>query len=174
MTSPTYMKTTWNPDYSDVDWGTYTDARDECFMAHEALEYTYGAGNGVRTYKSVPFKPWVLEILTDLNSWGSTYNVCFLNRYENEKQHLGWHSDDSPGMSRNHPIAVVSFGQEREIWWRKIGQTGLIPPEQRQLLAHGSIFVMPAGFQLTHQHRIPKGDRKMGVRVSLTFRHYIP
>lgn len=164
----------------DVPWGTYTDARNECFMALKPTLYTYGSGKGVRTYKSVPFQPWVLAAMNVLNvhipgEVGTiySYNVCFLNRYENEKQHLGWHADDSPGMDHEHPIAVVSFGQPREIWWRANDQKGVIPDDQKQLLGDGSLFVMPPGFQRTHQHRIPKGDRAMSPRVSLTFRHYI-
>jgi hypothetical protein len=144
-----------------------------------------GEGRGVRTYAPVPYSPLVLDIQRQLNldDIGGLdgamkdvykYNVCFLNRYDNAAMQLGWHSDDSSGMDHEHPIAVVSFGQPREIWWREKGQTGVIPAEQRMLLEHGSIFVMPRGMQRTHEHRIPKGDRKMEPRVSLTFRHYIP
>ena len=177
-------------DLASVPWGTYTEARQECFMALSETEYTYGAGRGIRTYKSIAFLPWVERIRQTLNLSPKdgipgqlateysgnrcTYNVCFLNRYEDAGQHLGWHSDDSPGMNHEHPIAVVSFGQARQIWWRKSDHKGEIPADQRQLLEHGSLFVMPAGFQREHQHKIPKGDRKMQPRASLTFRHYIP
>jgi len=191
------MKPIYIPDYADasptdlaeVPWGTFTDARQECFMALTTTSYTYGSGRGVRTYESIPYLPWVETIRQHLNTApmmfdgiglgarkGETrkFNVCFLNRYEDAGQHLGWHADDSPGMDHEHPIAVVSFGQAREIWWRHKDHKGVIPPDQRQLLEHGSLFVMPAGMQRDHEHRIPKGDRKMEARVSLTFRHYIP
>lgn len=160
-------------------WIQVTEARLECFMSHSAETYSYGSGRGNRTYTPVPYSPLINEIETGLNNgkapggWHN-YNVCFLNRYDNAGMQLGWHSDDTPGMDHNHPIAVVSFGQPREIWWRKVGQLGVIPQNQRQLLAHGSLFVMPPGMQMTHQHRIPKGDRAMKPRVSLTFRHYVP
>ena len=39
---------------------------------------------------------------------GVAYNVCFLNRYDDQRNHLGWHADDSPEMDHDHPIAVVS------------------------------------------------------------------
>ena len=100
-------------------------------------------------------------------------NACFLNRYNNERQALGWHADDSPGQDHSHPIAVFTCGQPREIWWRPKGFTGPIPKEWRQLLEPGSLFVMPGGFQQTHEHRIPKGDRAMGTRISLTFRSFL-
>lgn len=164
----------------NVEWLDLTGARRECFMALEPLDYTYGSGRGERTYSSVPYDDRVDLIREHLNTlfkfldWPNAYNVCFLNRYDDQQNQLGWHADDSPGMSHEHPIAVVSFGAAREIWWRDNGQKGVIPPEQRQMLAHGSLFVMPPGFQMTHQHRIPKADRAVGPRVSLTFRRYVP
>ena len=100
-------------------------------------------------------------------------NGAFLNRYENEKQHLGWHSDDFVEMDHTAPVCVVSFGEAREIWWRKIGESGLVPSEQRQKLSPGSLFIMPPGFQHTHEHRIPRGDREMTPRISLTFRRFL-
>jgi len=69
-------------------------------------------------------------------------------------------------------IHVVSFGVEREIWWKEKEFKGLVPQENRQLLKSGSIFIMPAGFQANHFHKIPKADREVGPRVSLTFRNY--
>lgn len=97
--------------------------------------------------------------------------MCFLNRYEHERNGLGWHSDDSPDTSDAHPISVVSFGEPREIWWRRIGEKGTVPESNRKLLEPGSLFVMPPGFQSAFEHRIPKGAHSMGARVSLTFRH---
>ncbi len=162
--------------FSTTPWIQVTDARLECFMSNSDKTYTYGAGRGIRTYNPVPYSKLVADIQFKLNSPDSVFkfNVCFLNRYDNSQMQLGWHSDDSPGMDHDHPIAVVSFGQSREIWWREIGYKGIIPLDQRQLLDHGSVFSMPAGFQRTHQHRIPKGDKEMKSRISLTFRHYIP
>ncbi len=158
-----------------IPWIRETDARQECFMAHDSIKYTYGSGRGVRTYVSVPYNPVILDIQDQLNkSFNLDYNVCFLNRYDDSSQNLGWHSDDSPGMDHEHPIAVVSFGQPREIWVRKIGDHGVVPIENRFMLNHGSLFEMPKHFQQHWQHRIPKGDRVMWPRCSLTYRHYIP
>jgi alkylated DNA repair dioxygenase AlkB len=167
-------------DLSSIPWESHTEARQECFMSLSSDTYTYGSGRGIRTYLPIPFLPWVDKLRMRLNRKPFSteeiynYNVCFLNKYEDNTQHLGWHADDTPGMDHDHPIAVVSFGQSREIWWRHKGQTGIIPDDQRQLLMSGSLFIMPPGFQREHEHRIPKGDRKMEPRISLTFRHYIP
>lgn len=159
---------------SEVSWLEETPVRKECFMSLVPLTYTYGSGRGVREYKSVDFHPAIASVMRKINDErGCDYNICFLNLYINETNHLGWHADDSPEMDPNHPIAVVSFGEVRPIWWRLFGQKGEIPPENRQMLEPGSLFVMPPGFQQKYEHRIPKGSRQnMEPRVSLTFRRY--
>lgn len=158
-----------------LDWLEVTEARKEYFMSEEPRSYDYGKEPWRRTYHSKPFTARVQLLMNDLNyGAGLDYNVCFLNRYDTQVHQLGWHADDSPEMDGSHPIAVVSFGAERDIWWRPKGFTGVIPAEWRQRLASGSCFIMPAGFQDTHQHRIPKCDRPCGTRISLTFRRYKP
>ena len=70
------------------------------------------------------------------------------------------------------PIVVVSFGAEREIWTKPIGAG----PEkiEKILLGNGSVFVMEAGMQYTHVHKIPKHSAPCGPRVSLTYRGLKP
>ena len=159
-------------------WLERTSARSECFMSDKAgLEYTYGQGRGVRTYTSIEMDMYTRFILKHLNDYLEYHsmkpmNGVFLNRYENEQQHLGWHSDNFVDMDHEAPVCVISLGQMREIWFRLIGVTGKTPLNQRQMLEPGSLLVMPAGMQHTHEHRIPKGDREMGPRISLTFRRF--
>lgn len=163
----------------DLTWLEATPARKEYFMSDKPRSYAYKTFDGPREYHSNPYTPQVEGLRRMLNKAVSVqgivgdFNVCFLNRYDEQKHHLGWHADDSPEMDHDHPIAVVSFGAEREIWWKPKDHKGEIPPEWRQKLGHGSMFFMPAGFQRYYLHRIPKADKPVGVRVSLTFRHYI-
>lgn len=166
---------------AELPWEQRTDARQECMMRcgpqHNALpplQYTYGSGMQARTYTSQKADRLVLYLADELvvQHLGK-FNVCFLNRYDDQHRQLGWHADDSPTMSHDHPIAVVSFGAARELWWRPLGQTGVVPKEQRVLLHDGSLLLMPAGFQRTHQHRIPKCDHPCQPRVSFTYRHYL-
>jgi alkylated DNA repair dioxygenase AlkB len=95
-----------------------------------------------------------------------------LNYYENEKNALGWHKDDSHPIDHSQPIAVVSFGAERQIWVKHESYKGEIPDNDRYTLGNGSLFIMPAGYQTEYMHKIPKHDRPCGARVSLTFRRY--
>jgi alkylated DNA repair dioxygenase AlkB len=146
--------------------------RNECWMNDFGLDYTYGTENSGRTYTANPMISQVKDIMINIvdNYKTTDLDVCFINGYQNARDGLGWHADDSPEISSEHDIAVVSFGAEREIWWRKFGEKGVVPPENRQLLGHGSLFVMPAGFQEWGQHRIPKHSEECGPRISLTYR----
>ncbi len=158
---------------NEVAWANKEAPRDECFMALESLEYTYGKGF-TRTYTSLDMHVEVLNIMNKMNTeMGTEYNVCFLNYYKSEREHLGWHADDSPEMDETHPIGVVSFGAERYIWTKNKDYRGNIPDEDKYLLGDGSLFIMPAGFQKDNLHKIPKNDKPCGGRISLTFRKFI-
>lgn len=157
-----------------LNWLTKRTARHEYFMSLKLRNYSYGnVGLGSETYQSQEFSPLVLTLMEYLNNkLGTSFNVCFLNKYDDEKQHLGWHADQFAGMREDQPIGVVSFGAEREIWVKLKSQTGVIPAEQKIKLHDGSLFVMPAGYQEFFLHRIPKHDRSCGWRISLTFRSF--
>ena len=120
---------------NDIKWLEATEARKEYFMSSYPRSYKYGGdGPGGRTYESSLYTLPVMELLNKLNNdFNCNYNVCFLNRYDNQKNQLGWHSDNSPEMNPEHPIAVISFGAEREIWWKNKDATGEIPKDQRQV-----------------------------------------
>lgn len=159
----------------DAPWVNVREApRDECFMALDlALTYSYGNDNQRRSrvYTAAPMHRVVGAMMTKLNhTGGTTYNVCVLNKYADEHQHLNWHADDSPEQNPDHPIAVVAFGATRDIWIKARGAKGHVPPEDRFAMTPGGLFVMPGGFQDVMLHRIPKHPEPCGVRVSLTFR----
>lgn len=157
-----------------LNWETKRAARHEYFMSINPMSYSYGNKfNGDEKYYSRPFEPKTLSMLDSLNQELNTnLNACFLNKYDNEKQHLGWHSDDFEGMDQTQPIVVVSFGAEREIWFKEKGEKGIVPKENRFLLTQGSSLIMGAGLQDTHYHKIPKHDRPCDWRISLTFRSF--
>lgn len=154
-----------------LKWLKAKDAREELFMSDADRTYQYG--DMKYKYESIPFTTPTRALLNHLNRlFGFDLNVCFLNKYNDEKNALGWHSDDSPEIDQTQPIVVVSFGAEREIWWKEKSYKGEIPKENRQLLEHGSAFIMFPGFQEKYFHKIPKNDRPCGTRISLTFRKY--
>lgn len=69
-------------------------------------------------------------------------------------------------MDSTRPIAIVSFGAARWIHFRENATRNV----DRVLLEAGSVLLMAAGMQQTHQHKIPKHEWPCDPRVSLTFR----
>ena len=143
--------------------------RMECFYSAWPDAYTYGSGLGIRSYDPLPIPEFgIIPALWFVAEGLSRcrFEACFLNRYEHEREHLGWHADDSDVIDDTRPIAVLSFGAERELWFRENGSSEF----EKKLLENGSALIMLAGMQDTHQHRIPKHHAKCGPRISLTFR----
>jgi alkylated DNA repair dioxygenase AlkB len=153
----------------NAEWEERTSARHEAFWSDTTQPYTYGKGRGTRTYYPKPFPEAMQGPKRFVEAMaGRQMHLCFLNRYDDQHQHLGWHSDDSPEQDDDAPIIVQSYGAAREIWVRPNG--GGPETHQRILLASGSTFVMMPGMQQTHQHRIPKHPQPCGMRISLTWR----
>jgi alkylated DNA repair dioxygenase AlkB len=164
-----------------LKWENYGAPRSESYYATKNIPYTYGRGTGERTYHPHVFENESPSVLIEIWNSLNDYELLFCNRYADQHQHLGWHADDSPAIDVTRPIAVVTFGAERDIWFKEqpnspLGQaTGVFPnPVEKLKLEHGSLLIMKAGMQQTHFHRIPKHDRPCGPRVSLTFRGLTP
>jgi len=121
-----------------------------------------------RTLAPVPWTPEIEAIREKISQrYGGDYNSVLLNRYANERDSVSWHSDDEPEMDSNHAIASLSLGASRAFLIRPIADKKAL---ESYLLTSGSLLVMPAGFQQTHQHCVPKSQSPCGTRVNLTFR----
>lgn len=202
--------TLWN----ELDWVRHDKVPRREYYTNDVPEpYKYGLAAYARTYNPQPWHPALAEIRGTVEGYlyeAVSFEVCFLNGYENSKDQLGWHADDSPEMDDDRPIAIVSLGAERQIWFRpnpaeierQVANMKYAPEPggfiaewdealdpvkdaaiidavrltlampEKKLLQHGSLCLMHAGMQDTHQHRIPKVDREVGPRISLTFRGY--
>jgi len=175
--------------WNELDWERREDApRREYWTNVFGRSYTYGRGLGVRTYESKPSHP-VIDHLNGLLSarLGFMYEGCFLNGYDADRSRqdwLGWHEDDDPGIDHSKPIAIVTLYRVVNPKTRKIAfreKLSLNPetnkrdfgPTEEVYLENGSLMLMPAGFQDTHQHAIPKMGTDWDSRISLTFRALI-
>lgn len=189
---------------NDLSWERRENTpRYEYYCNDVNIPYTYGVAKYARTYTPQPYNDALLAIKQQLQTYTNTiYEVCFLNRYKDQSDHLGWHADDSPEMDDTRPIAIISLGVEREIWFRPhpindgkcvacngsghydnngspkcsaCNGTGRGDPlpTTKLLLQHGSLCLMHAGMQDTHQHRIPKAGKICGERISLTVRGFV-
>jgi alkylated DNA repair dioxygenase AlkB len=127
--------------------------------------YTYSG----RTYQATSWTQTLLRVKVEVEAAaGSTFNSVLANRYENERDSVGWHADNEPEMSNEHPIASLSLGAKRNFQLRR--GSG---PVQTIELGHGSLLVMGAGMQKEWKHQVPKSKSPCGLRVNLTFRWMI-
>jgi alkylated DNA repair dioxygenase AlkB len=148
-----------------------TTPRMEYYSNDVEVPYVYGKGRGQRLYSPQPWHPVMLSIREALTAkTGHKFEVCFLNYYPDQNHHLGWHADASPEMDDARPIAIVSLGVEREIWFREQANKDT---KEVVKLGHGSLCLMTPGMQDTHYHRIPKASFICGGRISLTYRGYV-
>lgn len=157
-----------------LDWEQRAGNRLEYWTNTLGQPYTYGVGPGERTYLSRKTHS-AIDLVRErlLARTGIFFHGCFINFYRDGRDSLGWHADDSESIDHTKPIAVVSFGGEREIQWREQGAKGM-ESIHSQLLEDGSLFLMPAGMQQTHFHRIPRADKTVEPRMSMTFRALTP
>lgn len=164
--------------WDELDWERRPDApRQEYWTNLLDRPYTYGRGAGERTYLPKPTHPLIDEARGMLSErHGALLEGCFLNGYGTKRDWLGWHEDDDPGIDHSKPIAVITVGQGRNIQFREVleparpGSKGSYGPVETLMLESGSLLLMHAGMQHTHQHRIPKADFEAKPRISMTYR----
>jgi len=153
---------------SEIAWQRTGKPRSECWMSPAGEYYYYGKVS--ERYDPHPYAPCVAQVAERIvETFGDQdFNCCFANRYDTERDNLGWHADDSVGMSHDHPIYVVSFGEPRQLHVRESTSDKVAHWVE---MTHGSVLRMPPGMQRTHMHRVAKSSRKATrPRVSLTFR----
>ena len=100
---------------------------------------------------------------------GNQFNSVLVNLYKNERSSIGAHNDKPSEGSWAYPIASVSLGEARRFRIRERKKDSRIL--DTITLEHGSLLIMPTGFQANHLHEIPKESKPCGPRVNLTFRY---
>lgn len=157
---------------TNLTWEKREAPRQEYYCNDIPKPYVYGTGRGQRLYNPQPYTGAIMTIRKIAEEMaGAKFEVCFLNRYLDQKDHLGWHADNSPEMDDARPIAIVSLGVERFIDFRPVGVKGVA--HQSVKLENGSLCIMKPGMQDTWVHQIPKAGFTCGERISLTFRGYV-
>jgi len=125
--------------------------------------YTYSG----RTFHPLPFTPLLLDIKHAVEeATGKQFNSVLLNCYRNERDSMGFHSDDEPELGPEPAIASVSFGATRTF----ILKHRKLPKTVKLDLTDGSLLLMAGTLQKYWRHGINKETRPRGLRVNLTFR----
>jgi alkylated DNA repair dioxygenase AlkB len=115
----------------------------------------------------IPWTPEAIRIkLLVEEKTGCAFDSLLLNLYRDHRDCLALGaggSGDGPPMAS--PIATVSLGAQRRFKWEN-GKDG---STTTQLLEHGSLLLLPPGFQRDNRHELPKQEKPCGPRISLTF-----
>jgi alkylated DNA repair dioxygenase AlkB len=120
---------------------------------------------------------WDPEIRKIRDKIDVNFNSCLVNRYEDGKQYIGYHSDKEldPDYQK---VASVSLGCSRKFYFQPI----IHPPKKEEdttrkrndtikiILNPGDLVVMFGDCQKLYKHSIPKELTVKETRISLTFR----
>ncbi len=134
----------------------------------------YGDADAHYTYSGIKLTPlpWT-ELLLHLKNTveavaEAPFNSVLLNYYRDNRDSMGFHSDDEDELGRQPVIASLSLGEERTFVLKHKKNRALKPI--RLNLASGSLLLMKGETQHNWRHGIDKEVRSCGPRVNLTFR----
>jgi len=123
--------------------------------------------------RPAPWTPTLLKLRDEVETLaGTRFNSVLLNLYRNERDCVGWHSDDEPELGPEPIIASISFGETREFQLRHRSRKDL--PVFRLPLTDGSVLIMAGPTQRNWQHSVKRETAKLGERINLTFRSIRP
>jgi alkylated DNA repair dioxygenase AlkB len=126
--------------------------------------YTY---SGLRL-EPLPWTALLLEMRAAVEAaCGHRFNSVLLNRYRNERDSMGMHSDDEPELGSEPVIASLSYGATRTFILRHKRDKRTV----RLPLGDGSLLLMSGQLQRNWLHGINKTTRPLGERLNLTFRY---
>jgi alkylated DNA repair dioxygenase AlkB len=150
-------------------WGKmYSQPRLVAWYGDRGSDYTY---SGI---KLTP-RPWT-DLLRDIKKRVETvsataFNSVLLNYYRDNRDSMGFHSDDEPELGARPIIASLSLGEERMfIMKHKVNK---LAKPVRLRLESGSLLLMKGETQRYWKHGIAKESRPCGPRINLTFRRIV-
>ena len=160
--------TEWRQD-TIVVWGkTYQQPRLVAWYGDSGSEYTY---SGI-TLSPMPWTELLLDIKKRVERiTQESFNSVLLNYYRDNRDSMGFHSDDEPELGEKPVIASVSLGEERTLVLKH--KVNKLAKPVRLRLASGSLLLMKGETQRYWKHGIAKESRRCGARVNLTFRHIL-
>lgn len=146
-------------------------------FAQPRLVAWYGDRGSAYRYSGVKLTPlpWTDLLLTIRRRVeevaGSSFNSVLLNYYRDNRDSMGFHSDDEPELGGEPAIASVSLGDERTFVLKHKTRKFVKPVRLR--LGSGSFLLMKGETQRYWKHGITKEAGFCGPRVNLTFRRII-
>ncbi len=137
----------------------------------------YGDRGSVYTYSGIKLTPlpWT-DLLRDIKTRvetasAATFNSVLLNYYRDNRDSMGFHSDDEPELGVRPTIASLSLGEERTFVLKH--KVKKLSKPVRLRLESGSLLLMKGETQRYWKHGIAKTSRPCGPRINLTFRRIV-
>ena len=122
------------------------------------------------TLEPLPFTGLQLDIKRAVEqACDLSFNSVLLNYYRDQRDSMGFHSDDEAELGPRPAIASLSFGAPRTF----ILKHKRLPKSLKLALGHGSLLLMSGNTQANWQHGINKSTRPCGPRINLTFRNIL-
>ena len=138
----------------------------QCWIGDEGCDYKYSG-------KMLNRQNWNKELMIIrekiFQETKIDFNSVLANYYRDGKDSMGWHSDDEKELGPNPTIASISFGSERNLYFRNKISKKIISIPQR----HGCLVMIDGGTQKNWQHSIKKTQKIIGPRINLTIRNII-
>lgn len=152
-----------------VVWGkTHLQPRLIAWYGDDGFDYKY---SGIHL-NPLPWTTTLLEIKAKVEHAANTrFNSVLLNYYRNNRDSMGFHSDDEPELGDHPTIASLSFGEARTFILKHKKDQGIKP--LRLKLESGSLLIMKGALQENWKHGIDKEAKECGPRVNLTFRRIV-
>ena len=150
-------------------WGKmYLQPRLVAWYGDSGSDYTY---SGI-TLTPLPWTDLLLEIKRTIETvTEASFNSVLLNYYRDNRDSMGFHSDDEPELGLRPVIASLSLGEERTLILKH--KLNKLAKPVRLKLASNSLLLMKGETQRYWTHGIAKESRKCGPRINLTFRRIV-
>jgi alkylated DNA repair dioxygenase AlkB len=158
----------WSQEKIIIGGAERLQPRLSAWYGDEGKDYTY---SGI-TLEPHPWSLTLLRIKEDIEAaTGHRFNSVLVNLYRNERDSVGWHSDNERELGSNPVIASLSLGETRTFRFRhktrKDLKTLSLP------LADGSLLLMAGTTQKFWRHAVDKEKEVKGQRINLTFRNVL-
>jgi alkylated DNA repair dioxygenase AlkB len=159
---------------AEVDWRSEAVVMWGRTVPQPRLTAWYGDAGRIYAYSGIelqplPWTPLLRDIKTRVETVAaSSFNSVLLNYYRDNRDSIGFHSDDEPELGRQPVIASLSLGDERTLVFKHKTLKRAEPVRLR--LLSGSVLLMGGETQHYWRHGIPKESRPCGPRINLTFR----
>jgi len=147
-------------------WGKgFPQPRLIAWYGDEGRSYTY---SGIQL-NPVPWTAILIDIKRKIEATArSGFNSVLLNYYRDNRDSMGFHSDDERELGRQPVIASLSLGEVRTFILKHKTDKSIKPVHLR--LASSSVLLMKGETQQNWKHGIAKEARHCAARVNLTFR----